>query len=109
MFFYRLTTDIGKRKRFAYGISFGDYPSKEIHCNSCGRKWNKNMLLDEDLTHMIVFSNSYFPDISDYGIQQLVSDKVKDIFAEEQLKGYHLSENIHIKSQSDIPLEKKRN
>ena len=106
MIFYRLTTDIGKRKRFAYGISFGDYPSKEIYCSSCGRKWNKNMVLDEDLTHTIVFSHSHFPDISEYELQKLVYIKVKDIFTEEQIKGYHLSDNIYIRSQRDLSLEK---
>jgi hypothetical protein len=41
MNFYRMGIEIGKRKRFSYAISFGEYPSIEIKCDKCGITWDK--------------------------------------------------------------------
>ena len=96
MDFYRVRIEIGKRKRFAYGITIGNYPSIEIQCDKCKKVWKKSLYYDESQKQIIALSNNYFPDFLSYTPQILISQRAKEIFVQEKITGYHLNENLEI-------------
>lgn len=102
MDFYRLSTDEGKQKKFAYGIGLDEYPQRLITCDICGREWKKGMLLDEDTLLSICLSNEFYPDFLNVISHTLVSEKAKDVLAQETITGYKLG-IIDIIPRDEIP------
>jgi predicted Zn-ribbon and HTH transcriptional regulator len=104
MKFYRLSTDEGKKKKYAFGILISDYPSKTIKCPSCHREWRKELLLEKETNLTICLSNSYYADFSGVVYHTLISEKAKDIFYDTQIKGYTLGE-MEILKKEEVPQE----
>lgn len=101
MTFYKIIIDEGRRKKYSAGIMLDESKNKNIQCNSCGREWEKEALLDNEVFFNIALTNSNYPDFVYFLYYILVSNKVKDVFLSENIKGYHL-EDINVVSKSSI-------
>lgn len=105
MEFYALSIDEGQRKKFAYGVLVDDYPNEEVICTHCGREWDKDLLIHDDIALEIVLSNNYYSDFLGVIYHVLISDKVYNLLKNEKVTGFHLKDVV-IKSVLDLSSEK---
>ena len=102
MKFYRLSIDEGKRKKYACAFPAFGYPTEEISCNICGRKWNsfKNVY-EQHLSYPIVFTNDNFTDFVWCEFDCMVSHEVKVWFEEMNIKNVRFVE-MPVVSKSEM-------
>lgn len=101
MKYYYLSTDEGKRKKFAYGI--GDFPSEKISCDVCGRNYSRSLVTKRNLPYEMYLSNGYYPDFL-WEYYRFISERAKQILFEEKVTGYIL-EGVTMRSFSDLSVE----
>ncbi len=101
--FYKLFTDEGKRKKYAWAFPAFGYPTEEINCNVCGRKWNSfKKIFEQHLSYPIVFTNDNFTDFISCEADYMVSQEVKEWFEEINVKNVRFAEmSVISKSEMD--------
>lgn len=104
MNFYRLSTNEGKKKKYAFGILISDYPSRIIKCLSCHREWRDDLLLEKETNLTICLSNIHYADFIDVVYHTLISAKARETFCNKQIKGYSLG-NIIIQKKEEVQQE----
>lgn len=102
MTFYQLQIDEGKRRKFAYGILLEKYPMAQINCETCGRRWDKDILSYIMPGIKMSLSNDNHPDFLSLLVLTLVSDKVKSVLDKTQVSGYRMHSINSIKRE-DVP------
>ncbi|CAH1232459.1 hypothetical protein PAECIP111891_07011 [Paenibacillus allorhizoplanae] len=111
MRFYYLSADLGRTKKYAIGMSIGEYPIQQINCSSCGEDWTKELIFTNESDHniKIALSNSNFPDFLSYEIfSTFINTKVKELLIKNNMTNF-LLKNVVIKASTDLTdLEKKR-
>ena len=63
MKFYRLSTDEGRPKKYAWAFPTYGYPTQTVECDICGRSWNTfENIFDKNISFSITFTNNHFAD-----------------------------------------------
>ena len=105
MDFYKIYTDEGKKKKYAFGILVSEYPYKKINCDTCGKEWRKELLLDENSSLQICLSSINYPDFASIIYHVIISEKAKEAIMYENITGYQLG-TLTIVSKDEISPER---
>lgn len=97
---YKMTSDPGKRRRFAYAIETIDDGFIDLNCNICKKEGKGLPFKKKNRNVPLIISNKPLPDFMFYYIT-LISERVKNIFEEEGITGYELEKAI-IKSTDNL-------
>lgn len=100
MAYYRLLTDEGNKKKFAYAIGLSDWPERLISCNVCKRKWKKSLMHEFGTNVLVALSNDNYPDFLWFFIRH-VSEKAKNVMETEGITGFKL-ENAQVLSVDEL-------
>lgn len=101
MKFYSISIDERKKKYASSFPAFG-YPTEEIVCNVCGRKWSSfKKMYEEHRSYTIAFTNDYFSDFMSCEFDYLVNEKVKKYLEEKNIKNVRFAE-MPVISKSEI-------
>ena len=93
MNFYRLSIDEGKRKKYTWAFPAFGYPTEEINCDVCGRKWNSfTKIYEQHISYPIVFTNDNFTDFISCEADCMVSQEVKEWLETINIKNARFSE-----------------
>jgi hypothetical protein len=98
-----MSSDPGKRRRFAYAISISDDYWIDIDCKVCGRKWRTIIHYKRNNESPIIIANKPLPDFMFYYVM-LISEKAKKIFEEEGIREYELEKAV-VRSMDNLTKE----
>jgi len=108
MKFYDINTDFGRRKNFAYGITYNRDLMLRINCDKCGSKRYETFSDDESVKQTFMLTNNFFSDFMRTDLQRIILPRVNEIFTKEKISGYHICDNLEIITLDQIPEEKKK-
>ncbi len=89
MKFFRISTDEGKKKKFAYGINLYEPMLQRIECPVCNT--TRNIPVDEDQNLRLALTNNHYPDFLGYIYYKMISEKAAEVLKNENVNGYLLS------------------
>ncbi len=100
---YKMISDSGKRRRFAYAISISREFWLDINCNVCGRQWREILHRTKNDKSPVIIANKLISDFMFYYVM-LISEKAKNTFEEEGITGYELEKAV-VKSADNLTEE----
>jgi hypothetical protein len=88
MKFYKISTDGGKKLKFAHGINLNDRDYERIECPSCNIVTSSDVV--SDLSSIkLALTNNHFPDFLGYIYHKMASERSVEILAYENISGYN--------------------
>lgn len=104
--YYRLATDEGKRKKYAYAIGLGGWPREDVSCSKCNREWKKSTIDEFGVSTPVVLSNDNYPDYMWYYITH-ISEKAKSVMELEGITGFKVEDALIISFDELTEAQKK--
>ena len=102
---YKISTDEGKRKKYAYAVCERGTYLRRVECPNCGM-WVENFSHKFGINESVALTNEYYPDFMYYTIN-LISEKAKEALEKEKITGWE-PELINILSAEELTKEEKR-
>ncbi len=108
MRFYKMLSDEGKRKKYAWAFPAYGYPTKTISCNQCHRVWNSFApIFENKLAFPILLTNEHFADMTSCEAMLMANEKVKQIIQSNNIKTVTFSE-MPVILQDELSYEQKK-